>query len=370
MAVGTVTQFAIAALAPFIVSDLALSRTQLGALTTVMFLTGSALSPWMGRLVDRLGGRLMLVVLFLAGTAALAAIAAAPGYAWLVAAVASAGIAQAVSNPATNKLVATLIVRGRQGLLMGVKQAGVQLGALLAGGLLPVAAALVGWRAALWAMAAVALPGAPAALRLLPRGPVPAAQPVSPGHVSTTDSAVNWLSLYAFLMGIGVAAVTAYLPLYAFERLDFAPTLAGMTGGAVGLASLVAQIPWARRAEQVPPHRLLAAIAGMSVAAQLAIWLSETLGAWLLWLGVAAFGATAASWIAVGMVAVVRTVPREDAGRASGRVILAFYLAFTVSPPVFGAIVDGGFGYGPAWSMTTATFIAATGTAAWRRGGG
>ena len=65
MAVSTVLQFAIGALAPHLMADLGLSRVQLGAITTVFYFTAAALSPLAGAITDRVGGRRSLALLFL-----------------------------------------------------------------------------------------------------------------------------------------------------------------------------------------------------------------------------------------------------------------------------------------------------------------
>ena len=106
MVMSTFLGYAFGALGPFIIDDLDLSRTALGSLTTVMYLVGSVLSPVIGPLVDRFGGRRSLLTLFAVGTAAILVAAAAPGYGGLMAGAALAGVAVALGNIATNQLIA------------------------------------------------------------------------------------------------------------------------------------------------------------------------------------------------------------------------------------------------------------------------
>ena len=72
-------------------------------------------------------------------------------YAGLVAGSALFGIAIAFGNPATNQLAARSVRAGQHGIVTGIKQSGVQVGAFLAGFVLPRAAETTGWRPALGA---------------------------------------------------------------------------------------------------------------------------------------------------------------------------------------------------------------------------
>src|SRR5918996_3072149 len=72
MATGTLSQFAFGVLAPFIRDEFEISRFQLGMLTTAMFAVGALGSLPTGRLVDRFGGRRVLVVSMAVAIAAIA----------------------------------------------------------------------------------------------------------------------------------------------------------------------------------------------------------------------------------------------------------------------------------------------------------
>jgi MFS family permease len=148
MGVASVVTFIIGALAPFMVAELGLSRTSLGLLATGMIGVAAVLSPLAGYLVDRLGGRPMLLLIFAATAAGLLGMAAAGSYGWLIAGAAVAGIGSAMGNPATNQLISRYVPRGSQGSVIGVKQSGVQGATFLAGLLLPSLGAALGWRRA------------------------------------------------------------------------------------------------------------------------------------------------------------------------------------------------------------------------------
>lgn len=364
MAVALLPSYALGALGPFLTADLGISRTALGSLTTVLFAVGAALSPVAGPLVDRLGGRFLLAVLFGVGLLSTAAAAAAPNYPVLLGAVALAGVGVALGNPTTNQLVAVHVAPPRQGVAIGVKQSGVQVGAFLAGAALPAIADTLGWRGALLTGATLALAGLLATALTVPPAPPPAEAPPDGSLArrrptgAALPASVGWLGVYALLMGIGVGAVGAYLPLYVVERLGLGAGVGGLAAGLIGLVGIVARVLWGRRADAAPtPVAVsLAWLAVGAVAAVGLLWGSAVLGVWALWAGAAAFGATAVAWNAVGMLAVVRDVAPGVSGRASGRVLLGFYAGFVASPVGFGWTVDRTRAYTLGWALVTAAF--------------
>jgi MFS family permease len=380
MAVCTLLPYAFGALGPFITADLGISRTALGSLTTVMYAVGGVLSPVAGPLVDRFGGRRSLVVAFATGALGLA-VAAAGGrhYAGLAAGAATFGVSVAFGNPATNQLAAGLVQAGRHGIVTGIKQSGVQVGAFLAGLVLPGVAGAAGWRAALGGCATLGAaglvltgryvpdPSASAAVNVTRRGASGGTRPRPRSVRGRFDQAVNRLTVYALLMGFGVGAVGAYLPLYAVEQLGFSRATAGLSAALIGFVGIIARVGWGRRLDRTtrPVIRSLGTLAAGSVVAAVSLWTAGALGSGLLWAGAALFGATAVAWNALGMLAIVRDVDVSIAGRASGRVLLGFYAGFVVGPVSFGWLVDHA-GYGAGWVAVIAAFgLAAALTLAW-----
>ena len=360
MAVGTLAPFALAALAPFILDDLEFSRTQYGSLITVYFLVGALISPSVGSVVDRLGGWLMMLVLIVVSVVSFAVMAGVPSYLWLMVAMVLAGLANALVNPTTNQVIGAHVTPGRRGVIVGVKQSGVQAGAALSGLALPALAVLLGWRPSLLVCAAVT-----AALAVLAWVVRP---PAHRGHRAVTrepvrwaGSQVRWLVVYAFLMGAGVAVANTYVVLFAHEGLELSEAWAGRTLGVLGAASVVARILWARRAERTAnPSRALTQIAGIAAVSSGLFWLAPAMGGQAaLWTAVLLVGASAAAWNSVGMLAVIDGNDGATMGRASGNVLAGFFAGNVVSPAAVGALVDRTGSYEPAWAVTVAIFVAA-----------
>ena len=360
MAATSFPGFAFGALGPFLVDDFDLSRSGLGLLTTLFFAVGGILSLVAGPMVDRFGGRTVMLGAFgVIGTTILA-IAGSPSYSWLLVSASFGGAAIAAANPTTNKLVAVHVVPGQRGIIMGFKQSGVQIGAFAAGAVLAPLAAWLGWRVALLLAATVPLLGALGTFVV-----VPADRPGGPSSPSKSeqqapmDKAVWWLTAYAFLMGSGVSAVTAYLPLYAVERLDFSVQTAGAVAALIGLVGIAGRIVWGfvseRRSGFIWPLLMMAAGAVVSV---LLVMAAEDNTA-LVWLGALLMGATAVTWNSVGMLAVIAMTGPAAAGRASGYVLFGFYGGFVISPLLFGTIVDNTERYDVAWLIVAIIFVVA-----------
>ncbi len=369
MAIGPYAVYALGALAPLLDDDLGLTRAELGVLSTVTVAFGCLGAPILGGLVDRVGGRRLAVLLFSGAALGLGASAAAPSYAALLVAVSVCGVALSLIDPVTNWLVSTHIPRERQGLTVGVKQSGVQFGALFAGGVLPSIGLWLGWRGALAVSAAVPVLALAVGWLVIPRDP-PRPPPAGPGaRRIRVGPSVRWMAAYAGCMGGGVAPVSTYLPLFAHERVGVSIPVAGIVAAAIAAAGVVARILWGRHAGRVrSTPAVLCVLAVLSVVSSLLLWSGEVAGLGVLWVGALVFGASAGAWHAVAMVSLVRDGDVRVAGRAAGLVQMCFYLGFLITPPLFGYTVDATGRYDLGWVLVIAMFAAGTAVAvAWRR---
>lgn len=357
MSVGNYVPAALAVLSPFVINDLSISRAQFGTLLAVPTALAAVLSTRAGSLVDRLGARTGLIAIFTSCAAAEIAIGLTSGYLALLLAASIGAITASLTNPVTNQLIAGLVVRERQAVVMGVKQSGVQLAPLIAGGALPAGAAVFGWRAVLAASAVIPLVGLVAGLLVVRRAP---AAPRVRTVTRRPGSWVRGLTLYALLMGFGAACMQNYLPLYAVQHAHFSTTEAGGAAAVMGVAAIGARIGWARGSEDPANGARTLLLLSVGGAAAIALVLAvDTLGSVAIWIGAAVFGMTATAWNAVANLAIVRQVPREMAGRISGTMQAGFYAGLATAPIAFGAIVDHAGAYSYAWLVAIAVVLAA-----------
>jgi nitrate/nitrite transporter NarK len=367
MVFGALTPLVVGALGPYLVPDLSLSRSQLGLFVTLSFIVATLASLPGGTLVDRVDSRLVVTAIFGVSAAALLGLAAATSLAVFLALALPAGLVQAASNPVTNRLVALHTPIAQRGLVVGAKQAGVHMGGFAAGLVLPLVAAAAGWRTSVVLAAGAAMAVLWLSLGVVPRSAAAASPPggaVPPFR--WRDGIVPYLTLYAFLMGGGVAAVTTYIPLYADERIGLGETAAGGVLAVFALTGVVARLAWGWIGDRVAGAApVLGALALASTVATLVLWHAESGPAWSVWAAAVGLGASAAAWNAVGMLAAVRDVDAAHVGRATGIVSAGFFAGFIVSPTAFGAVVDATDGYRPGWLAVAAHFALATAVSAW-----
>lgn len=350
MAVGPLLVFAVGALAPRLMGEFALTRTQLGVLTPAAFLIAAAGGYLGGHLPDRFGPRRILVGLYTCAFASFVMFAAAWGFAGLVIALALSGIGMSLTNPVTNALIGRVLPPGERGVVMGLKQSGVPMGQFVAGTALPIGAVVWGWRGVLVVIAALPLVGITASLLTLPADP-PSADLRASRASGSVDASVWILSLYSFVLAVVLQSTGVYVSLYAFEEVGLDSTWAGIVVGVFGGVGIAARILWGRIAERQrtisSPLVLLAGLAGLSMVGLL---FAEHVGAWLLWVGAMGFGASALSVNVVVMLAVFRIAAADAVGRATGVIMLGMYSGFVVGPPVFGSVADALGSYTLGWA--------------------
>ncbi|MFI7502182.1 MFS transporter [Streptomyces sp. NPDC049687] len=348
--------FALGALGPTLLSDLGISRSQLGSLTAVAFGTASLLSLFSGHLTDLIGGRRALLILLVTVAVVFAVLSAGDGYGWLLAGLVLAGGAQAFANPATNRLIAAHLPPERRAGAVGVKQSGVQFGAFAAGVLVPSLAAATSWRTTLALVVPVALAAAAVAF-VLPRDQPPEIAAARLKLPERPNRAASWLILYSLGVGTALAALNTYLPLYAHEELGMGERASGALIAAVGGSGIIARVVWTRVSGRLPdigvPLLVLAAVAVCFVP----LMPAATRLTWLVWVGAIGLGGSAVAANAVSMVAVVRSPAFGATGHASALVSMGFFGGFVVGPLGFGLLADTSAGYPAGWAMAGLAFL-------------
>lgn len=362
MMTASTVQFTVGALAPLIVRDVGLGPAGLGVLVSCYYVVAGLSSSWLGRLVGRTGGRQGVRLVAVLSLCACLVVAIAPGLWGLAAGLALAGFAVAAANPATNLAIAQM--SPPHGVLIGVKQSGFQLAAVVAGSVMPLVASIAGWRWS-FAIGAVLSSVVLLCLVLFERRPPQVASPRKERAAGRIDSEVIGFAAYAFFMGVGTANANVYLVLFASHRVSFSPQVAGGLVLVLGLTSVTARIGWNLLLEH-PPHRgvtqrsVLITLAAVAIAATVLIWSAESWGGAVLWIGAAALGLTAYAWNGVvnrGLV--VRGGGGGQLGRNSGRVQGGFFFGLAAGPAVFGWLVDSTGSYSVGWLWSGVAFTTA-----------
>jgi len=358
MGTATFTAGSLGILASFIIDDLSISRAQFGIALAVVNVASALLSPVAGRFTDRIGGRAALVALFLVAAATFMILGVAFVYPALLVGALVGAFSQALANPSTNKLIAESIPMGKRGLIVGIKQSGVQAGIFLGGLTLPTLAEMVGWRGTYLLVAVGPLLLAGVTLRVAPSAHR-AEDAVGAGDSPALPVAIWWLAGYGALMGFSFG-VAFLVPLFSEEALGLTPVVAGIAAATIALVAVMGRIVWSRYAEHSGKYRgSLSVMAALALGAAGLFYAADVAAVWLLWPACVLVAAGSGSWNSVGMLTVMVVAGSESTGRASGFVLLGFLTGLGISSPVFGGLVDRTASYDSMWLLSAAAALAA-----------
>jgi CP family cyanate transporter-like MFS transporter len=366
MGVATFTALSLGLLAPVFIEDLGITRSDVGIAFSVNAIGAAILSPIIGPYVDRIGGRTALVSIVGASAVSFVIYGIAWSFGVMLVASLFGAVAQAGANPSTNKLIADEVPSGSQGVVVGIKQSGVQLFIFLGGIVVPSAAIWWGRSAAYLILAGVAVLTAVAALALVAARDVPSHRP-QVTSVSRVPPDIWWISAYGFLLGFAGSS-TVLFALFIVEQLDKSLVVAGYVIAVGGFLAIPGRIAWARHAERTGEFRTpLLTIALISVGASASLMVANS-GPW--WFVVVAAVLTAvgsSSWNSVGMLGLIVIAGPAAAGRASGIVLFGFLLGLGAGPPLFGWMVDTSGNYmGVWWLAMGASTLGAIVMLVWR----
>ncbi|WP_431685815.1 CynX/NimT family MFS transporter [Hahella sp. NBU794] len=340
--------YTIGALGPLLIADLGIEPGWLGYVTMSAFGVAAVLSLAAGPLVERLGSRRGLWMLFLSVALAYGLMITLPGFAGIIAAVAVCGVAQALSNPVTNLLIAQRIPPARKAFAVGLKQSGVQLGALIAGGLLPLIAVPFGWRAAMATVIPAALLLACFAPSLAPppssEGPRRSWLPARPGKLLLNLMAVQGCA------GVTLSAFVTFLPVFATQQ-GVSQHDAGLMVAVFGVMGFTSRLTLTSLSSKLKDESWL--LLGLMALTALALWVTQRASPeshWPLWVGVLIVGLTAVATNAVAMGMLLRDSVFGAPATASGLLSAAFFGGFAMGAPLFGALSGSASGFSGAWS--------------------
>jgi len=316
-----------------------------------LFVGAAAASLHAGRWVDRLGYGPALTLGVALMTCWFVAAALGPGYWWLLACAAGAGLAFSFVNPAANLAVGAGFDPRRRGTVMGLKQSGISLGGVAAGIWLPAVAVAWGWRVALLQVAALlAVAAVWSALTLgAPRRVAAGREPRRPAGPTPRAYAL-WIG--GVLLSCPQALLMLFIALYVSKEGRVGPTLAGALFAATQIAALVGRPVLGVVSDVVTGGRrrsvlVGAALGGAVAMLGLAVVPAENVPA------VAALsvlgGLTSIGWNGVYMAALVDVAPPESAGAVSGVGVGLNLAAVVVFPLVAGVLLDAGAGFETIW---------------------
>ncbi|WP_262061591.1 MFS transporter [Streptomyces sp. STR69] len=380
LAVATFTQAAsgffvqgIGAMGIVLRHELGLSAAQLGLLISAAQLAPLVGLTIAGELLDRYDERWVVGAGACVVGLALGVGSLAPGYASLLCVLLVVGAGYSTVQPGGSKSVASWFDASRRGFAMGVRQAGLPLGAALASAVLPVLADVYGWRTALLAGGLVALLGAAAFMGLYRRPPGQVALQVK--ELNTTSPPVSratrlrllrepsmvrimlsGASLISVQSGVGILTV-----LYLHDVASVGAGPAALVLVVVQIAGVAGRIVLAARSDRGTAGRyatvrlcMVAVVVGMAVLLTPPGRSTAVACCALVWLGFFGFG-----WYGPWVAHVTESAPPGRTGFALGLAMSVNQIAIVAVPPVLGLLTDLTGGFAAAWGLLIAMVLAA-----------
>ena len=350
LGVGTAAQatvaaamFSVAVLAPQLKAHFHLSIAQTGiALAALGIGMTPTLLPW-GLLADRVGERIVLPLGLATGAVALACAGIARNYEELVILLVAAGALSASVNAASGRAVMQWFDRSQRGLALGIRQANVPLGGLVAALALPPLADAAGLGWAFFAVAAACAAGALAGAVFV-RSPVhrAAAESLPPLRSRPLRQRSIWLiSWGSGLVVVGQVATMSFTVLFLHDGRGFSTSDAALVLAAaqvLGAALRIAAGHWSDSfGSRIVPLRWLA----LGVTAGLVlIGASAQAPAWILVPVLVLAGGIGLSWNGLSFVATAEMAGTAASGAALGFQQTFLGIAGIVAPIGFAALVS------------------------------
>ncbi|GII76639.1 MFS transporter [Sphaerisporangium rufum] len=348
--------------------DLELNTTRLGLLLSAAQLLPLAGLLVAGRLLDRYGERWIVGTGALVVALALAAGRAAPGYVSLLVVLLIVGAGYSTIQPGGSKSVASWFDASQRGLAMGIRQAGLPLGGVLAAVALPALATACGWRSTLMAGALVALSGAVAFMAFYrhppDQRPVPTTSRVSLELLRESymkKIILSGASMVSVHGGVGVLTV-----LYLHEVTSMDSASVALVYVAVQCAGALGRILLATWSDHHRSGRyacvltcLTAVVVGMTMLTT-PIGRS-TIAACLLFIWLGFFGI---GWYGPWVAYAAESAPPDRTGSALGLAMAVNQVAVILAPPMLGLLTDMTNSFAPAWALLAALTAATLTTTA------
>ncbi len=346
-------------LTPFLVDEFSLTEIHVGLLSASMGAGSLALSVPAGHFVDLRGSKMVLMAGVFVSVFTFIALSLAGGFYGLFAVLFLAGAFRPFSDIASTRATMLAVVGPDQTTAVGMVHVGPSLSSVVTSVLLPVLAAVVGWRCGLQLTAVLLLPVGWWLCKSL-TGQRPQA---TDGRARSSrlravlrDRGFFWcLVIWGSFMA-GNFAFLSFFILYLTALLSMRPTLAG---GLLALSQAVAMVGrplWGVISDRYFAGRrvraaLVMGVIGTGAFAALALLPRDSTALVPVVIAVAA-GASIMSARPVATTLAVEYVSPGDAGRALAILSLVTWMVAMVLPPLMGWIITSTGSWAWAWMVS------------------
>jgi MFS family permease len=366
MCSSTFTTLGLGALAPYLVAQFHLSTFEVGALPALVFMGAVSVSVPAGRLTDRIGAGRALAIALAGVAAGIGFAAVAPTAELFLLGVALGGIGYGAVNPATNVLSTSVVPRRHRAFFLSIKQAGVTLGGLVAGAVLPSLADAIGWRAALLAPIGLLLCVVLAALWAARREDQGWFDPPE-GHDASGARSLDTVSVpggtptavFGFISSGVQLSVAGYLTVYLVDTQGFSKPTAGLGLSVAFAAGCVGRLVWGALSDnRFGAHATTLVVSSTGSVVGLAA-LATGVGGEALWFVIALVGFCSIGWNGVYMALITDRAGQGKLGRATGRGLVFLYSGVVIVPPLLGELRDAFNSWPLVWSAATVAVLCA-----------
>ncbi len=351
-------------LSPVLGAHYGLAPSLVGLYSSLVFVGAISFTLLGGLLVKRFGAvRCSQAALAIAG-AALAVTALGP-LAGMIAFAIVTGMGYGLATPGASHILARVTPAGRRGVVFSLKQSAVPIGGLIAGLIAPLAAAGLGWRGAIVAIAALVAAVAFVIHPLRrtldddrdPSFPITIRSPFSAVDEVLKNPKLRGLAIAAFAYAAMQSSIFSIFTAYLVEIGGLTLIAAGQAFAAMQTAGVAARVGFGWLSDKVIPARHLLAILGL-VMAVIGFATAQLTAAWpvgVVFTMAALVGFAAAGWPGIYLAEIARVVPVDQVSTATGGTVAFSFLGVVIGPALFSTIVAASGSYALAFYVFSAS---------------
>jgi len=346
----TMAAYAIPVVAPAAAPDIGIPTVFVGGFTSLVYLIAMVGGLFAGALVIRFGTVRVMQALLLftaAGTAAfnLGFIATAVFCALAI------GIATGPMNPAGSHVLARTTPPRWRAFVFSAKQCATPMGGVLAGVVMPALLLAYDWKVAVGTIAVAAVVVTvviqPTRTRLdVDRDrtrAVSAGSFLKPLRIAVSRADLRALAVMGYIYAGAQVTLASYLVVFLTEQVALSIASAGFLYAIFSGCGIPIRLFWGVIAERVMSSRAILILTGLCMAIGFTLtawsgprWPLAALTAVAVLLGLSANG-----WVGLFFSEIVRLVPDDQAGEASGGGQFFTYAGIMTMPLIFGGLVVG-----------------------------
>ena len=366
---GTMCCFAGAVVAVEAAVDLGVKSTSIGIYTAVIYVTGMFSGLIAGSFLGRYGVIRTCQVALLVGVLGLGLAGAFPFWPVAIGAAVLLGMGTGPLNPAGSKILARHAPPQWQPFVFSVKQTGTPLGGMLAGLLLPPLMLLYDWRVAVVAISAIPLVmlfGLQLIRNNLDDDRDPAFRISFTGILSSlrlilTSKPLMTLATAGYLYTFAQMSILSFMVIYLVETNGLSAGFAGGIFAIIHGSAIPARIVWGAVAGRFLSSWVLLGLLGIMMSVSI-VAMSLFMPTWPFWLTAliaVMLGASTNGVLGLLMSEFARLAPEDKVGETVGGAQFFLFFGIVSGPPIFGAMVEFGGGYGNAFYLIATTTLAA-----------